>query len=441
MALASVVALAAGARAARADWLQPDESYRETQLILRAAIRDTVGHSSDAARLDSVGVALMRLARLDEARGVFRRVLDLDPREPTARAAMGKLALFDDRTAEAESLLTGLEPSDPLAAADLYAARLRRGEYDQAAAIAALVNQEGRRELLEQLHERAPYEITAGPAHASIPFQSHYPVPLVRVKLNGELVLMAIDTGAADLLIDEQAFRRNKVKPVAGRSVVFWTGSRTAVQNALVQRLELGGFRIENCPAGVLNLGRWSLEVNPQSERVAGVIGLNLLRRFLPTIDYKAQKLELRRPDQPWSPGEGAERVPFQMWGESELTVFGSLAQGRRMAMVVQTGVPGCGVGAPQEVMDEIGVKAGVVARMVKGAGTFLHGRPWSPVVVPSVTVGPLAEDKVSGWIGALDASELWRHGVRRDALISHDFFKNRRLTIDWAKRELVVEQ
>ncbi len=190
----------------------------------------------------------------------------------------------------------------------------------------------------------------------------------------------------------------------------------------------------------MLDLGRWSLEVNPQSERVAGVIGINLLRRFTPTLDYKAQRLELRRLDQPWTPREDAERVPFQLWGESELTVFGTLAQSRRMAFVVQTGVPGCGVGAPQEVMDEIGVKPGLVARMVKGAGEFLHGTPWSPVVVPSVTVGTLAEDKVPGWIGALDASEMWRHGVRRDALLSHDFFKGRRLTIDWAKHELVVE-
>ena len=51
-----------------------------------------------------------------------------------------------------------------------------------------------------------------------------------------------------------------------------WSGSRNVVSNGIVQRLELGGYRIENCPAGVINLGRWSLEANPQSERVAGII-------------------------------------------------------------------------------------------------------------------------------------------------------------------------
>ena len=426
--------------AARAEWLQPDASLRNTQQDLRYALRDTVGHADDPARLDSAAVLLMRLARLDEAARLFDRVAAIDPHDATSRAGRGKLALFADQPARAESLLVGLEAVDPLAATDLFAARLRRGEYAAAAELAPLVNQEGRRELLTRLAERAPYEITAGPDHVTLPFALAYPIALVRVKLNGQLVLMAVDLGTSDLLIDNMAARRFKVQPVAGQSVVFWSGTRSVENNAIVQRLDLGGFRVENCPAGVLNLGRWSLEVNPQSERVSGVIGLNLLRRFSPTLDYKLLRLELRRPGTAWAPAPGAVRVPFQIWGESELTVFGTIAQGRRMAMVVQTGVPGCGIGAPQDVFDEVGVKPGALAKMAKGAGSFLQGRPWASVVVPAVTVGAIARDKLAGWSGALDSGELWRHGVRRDALLSNDFFRGRRVTIDWDGRELVFE-
>jgi len=81
------------------------------------------------------------------------------------------------------------------------------------------------------------------------------------------------------------------------------------------------------------------------------------------------------------------------------------------------------------------------MSRLAKGAGQFLQGRPWASVVVPTVTVGPIVRDRLQGWSGALDASELWRQGVRRDALLSHDFFKGRRLTIDWARHELVIEE
>src|SRR5262249_41531471 len=287
---ALVLACVGLARSGNAEWLQPDASYRDSQINLRLALRDTVGHPDDPGRLDSLGIALLRLARLDEAARVFDRVAELSPSDPSARAARGKLALFADQPAVAESLLTGLETNDPDAAADLFSARIRRAEYSAAADTAPLANQEGRRALLTPLSERAPYAITAGPDRAVIPFERGYPVVLVKLKLNGQLVVMAVDTGVSDMLIDDSAARRYKVQPIAGQSVVFWSGSRNAVKNAVVQRLELGGFRVENCPAGILSLGRWSLEANPGAERVAGVIGLNLLRRFSPTIDYDKYK-------------------------------------------------------------------------------------------------------------------------------------------------------
>ncbi len=427
---------------AHAEWLQPDPSYREAQQDLRYAVRDTIGHPNDLGRLDSVGVGLLRLARLDDAARVFNQIASIDPNDAASRAGRGKLALFAGQPALAESLLSGLEANDPGAASDLFAARLRQGKYAAAAEMTGLVNQEGRHELLTRLSERAPYELTAGPERATVPFARSYPVVLVGVKLNGQRVLMAVDTGASDLILDDMAFRHLKAQPVAGQSVVFWSGSHVAVRNALVQRLEIGGFKLENCPAGVMKLGRWSLDVNPQSERVAGIIGINLLRRFSATLDYEKLKLELRRPGTAWAPTAATvTRVPFQLWGESELTVYGTIGQGRKMAMVVQTGVPGCGVGAPQEVFDEVGIKPGAVSRLAKGAGSFLQGHAWASVVAPTVTVGAIARDKVAGWSGSLDSSELWRHGVRRDALLSNDFFRGRRVTFDWEHHELVFEE
>lgn len=230
------------------------------------------------------------------------------------------------------------------------------------------------------------------------------------------------------------------MRTLPSNAPVFWDGTRIAVQNAIVQRLELGGLRLEDLPAGVTSLRKWMIQVNPQAEPVAGVIGLGLLRRFTPTLDFRGQALELRRPGRAYPAGPNAQRLPFEVWGEAELTVYGSLNGGRRMAMILQTGVPGCGVGAPPEVFDEVGVKPGAFSRALRGAGSLLQGRPWAAVRLPTVTVGPLTRDNVPGWSGAMDAAELWRHGVRRDAILSHDFFKGQRLTIDWDARELVVE-
>jgi hypothetical protein len=439
--LAAIVIMGMHAGAARADWLQPDPSYREAQLMLRMAARDTLGHADDPGRLDSLGVALLRLARLDDAARIFERSLAVSPADAAARAALGKIALFRNRLGEAESLLAGVTDPDAMVGADLYAVRMRRGDYAGAAAVAASAGEESRAPLLARMAEQPIYRMTPGRDHASVMWSRTYPVPLVRVKLNGLSVLMALDTGASDVLIDESYARRCKVQFLAGQRLEFWCGSRLAVKNAMVQKIEIGGIPVENIPAGALSLRRWTLEVNPQSEPVAGIIGLGFLERFTPTLDYKNSRLELapRRDSAVAVPG--AMSVPFEIWGASELMVYGTLAGSRRMAFVIQTGVPGCGVGAPSEVFDEVGVKPSVISKIVKGAGSWLQGRPWTAATVPGVAVGPVVKDKVPGWVGALDASELWRHGVRRDALLSSDFFRGRKVTIDWEQQRLLFEE
>jgi len=440
-ALALAMALGVAALPARADWLQPDPTFRDAQFLLRSALRDTVGHPDDPARLDSLGVALLRLARTDEAARIFRRVLELKPGDDAAEAALGKLALFAGREAEAESLLSQAG-GELETLRDLYAARLRRGAWAEAAKLAEDVNDTGRKGLLEQLAENAPYQISGEP-RVRLFWVRHYPVPLVRVRLNGESVLMAIDTGASDLLIDPMWVSRARVTALPGQSLTFWTGSRFAVRTAIVQKLEIGGIRIERVPAGVMSLRKWSIEVNPHGETVAGVIGLNLLRRFTATIDYQKHWLELAPLAEGAAAlaGPDAARVPFQLWGESELMVQGSVGGSRKLGLVVQTGIPGCGFAAPSEIFDELGLKAGTVSRLVKGAGIWLQGRPWVGVTVPGVVVGPIAQDRVPGWSNAMDSAEMWRHGVRRDAILSGDFFEKSRVTFDWAKRELAIER
>ena len=438
--------MCATAGRAAAEWLRPDPSYQEAALALRLAVRDTAGRPDDVARLDSLGVALLRLGRQADAEKAFRRVLALSADDRTAHAGLGKMALFRGRLAEADSLLARATADDPEVIADRMSLLLRRGDYAAAAALAPEAGLEGRVALLEKLAADGAYQVQGG--EAGVLWKLAYPLPLVNVKLNGQTVLMALDTGAGDLLVDESLARRAGVQPLTGQSLVLWDGSRVAVKNAVVRRLEIGGVRIEKVPAGILPLRKWSNQVNALSGQVAGVvgpvsgvIGVNLLRRFTPTLDYARRRLDLAPLAAGAEVAPGAARVPFEIWGENEIMLYGTLAGSRRMALLLATGLPGAGIGAPSEVMDEIGVKPGGVSRIMKGAGSFLGGRPWYEVGVPGVSVGPLARDKVPGWSGALDSGELWRHGVRRDAILAGEFFRDRRVTIDWQRMELRVEE
>lgn len=428
--------VASVAAPALADWLAPDASLRDAQMQLRYATRDTVGHADDLARLDTLGAALLRVGRVPEARRVFERVLAAKPGDATATAALGKLALWADRTAEAESLLAGVGDVD-LARQDLYATRLRRGDWTAAASMAEEMNDEGRKPLLEHL-AGAPSMRVSG-ERAQILFEKTWPAPLVKVRLNGSLVLMMVDTGTPGVLIDKQAMTLSKVRPLGGQRLTTWDGTRVAVRNAIVQKLQIGDVTLEDVPAGVLSLHALSLQIQPAAMPISGVIGMSVLKRFDVTFDYGKRRFELA----PIGTAAGATgtRVPFEQWGEDELTLWGSIQGGRRMALVLATGLPGGGVGAPDVVFEEHGLKSGGVSKLVKGAGTWLQGRAWSQVNVPSLTIGNQVYSRVTGWSGAMEPVEMWRHGVRRDGLLGPGILLGNRTTIDWKRRELLFEQ
>lgn len=429
------LALLLSASVAAADWLGPDASYRDAQGQLRSATRDTVGHGDDLARLDTLATALLRLGRLADARKLYSRVLETAPNDAAASAGLGKLALFADDLPRAESLLTRALDVDG-ARTDLYLTQLRRGAYAAAVALAPEVNDEGRVPLLESLAEAGPGEPTGTPGEAW--FERIWPAPLVRVKLGGTQVWMLVDTGTPGLLLDPIALRQNGVRGLPGQRLADWGGSRVAVRNALAPRLELAGITWTNVPAGVVSLHRLSLHVNPQSVPIVGVIGLSLLRDHDVTFDFRSRRLRFAPLGS--TPKGAGMRVPFELWGEGGITVWGSLGGGRRMAMLLSTGLPEAGVGAPEVVFEELGLKPGGISRLVKGAGSWLQGRPWAQVGVPNVMLGPVAFDAQPGWSGAMDALELWRPGVRRDALLGPGILRGRRMTIDWVRHELVFE-
>lgn len=432
-ALPLVVAFTLTTAVATADWLSPDPSYRDAQAQLRAATRDTVGHGDDLERIDSLAVALLRLGRLHDARKLFTRVLDASPNDAAANAALGKLALFADDLPRAESLLTRAGETGE-ARADLYATLLRRGSWSAAATLAPEVNDEGRVPLLEALSEQPPGEPTGTPGETWL--ERIWPAPLVRVKLNGTQVWMLVDTGTPGLLLDPVTTRQNGVRLLSGQRLADWDGSRVAVRNALAPRIEIAGLTWTNVPAGVVSLHRMSLHVNPQATPVVGVIGLSLLRGHDVTLDFKARRLRFAPLGH--TPKIAGLRVPFELWGEGGITVYGALGGGRRMAMLLATGLPEAGVGAPDVVFDELGLKPGGLSKLVKGAGSWLQGRPWAQVGVPGVTLGSVAFESQPGWAGAMDPLELWRHGVRRDALLGPGILRGRGVTIDWTNHELV---
>lgn len=414
-------------------------NWREAQTLLRDAVRDTSGHGDDPARLATLGQALLRLGRWNDAEKVLGRVLELRPGDRPALAGLGKISLYRHRVASAESLLAAAGDAEG-AARDLYAARLRRGDWKGAAEIAPAVGDEGHVPLLERLQEVGAYELQPGPATGSARFERAWPVPLVKVKLNGNVVLAAVDPGCPHVLVDPSAMRANRLEQLGGERAVFWIGSHAAAGNALARTVEIAGFTFANVPMASASLHRYSIDVNPMGRDIALVIGLPLLERAGFVMDFRAQRIELHRDGAPAVPAVRGQRVPFERWTENQIVAWGTIGGGRKLAMIVGTGLPGAGFGGPAELFEELGLKAGKMANLMRGPGMVMQGRPWAQVPIPTLTLGGVVADRVPGWMGAMDPGEAWREGVRLDGLTGPDFFRGRRVTFDWAKHELFIE-
>ncbi len=437
LALAGVAcSFALAAATARAEWMQPDPSLREAQLELRDAARDTVDHANDAAKFAALGAAQLKLARFADAERSFVRALAIRPEDIVARTGLGVLCALRGREAQAESLLalageseTGLRTRFDLA--------LRREDWKGALALTPKLEDEaGRAPLLERLATGEPVSVEFGSGAGIVNFERAWPVPLVKAKLNGVPVLMAIDLGATDMLIDPPSSRVAKLELLDGERSVAWMGSRVSGRNAMLASFTLGNATVRNLPAVITSLRKYSLQVNPQGVQIAGVIGLPALRRLGVTLDFRENRLELSKETPAIAPGSA--RVPFDVWGSGAMVVYGSIGGARKLAIQVGTGLPEAGIGSAPEVFEEFGIKPGKLANAVRSLGAVLQGRPWSRVNVPTLSFGSLVGDRVPGWAGVMDGTEFWRHGVRMDAILGPAFFRDRRVSVDWTKRELV---
>ncbi|MDR3614671.1 MAG: aspartyl protease family protein [Candidatus Obscuribacterales bacterium] len=128
-----------------------------------------------------------------------------------------------------------------------------------------------------------------------IPFEMASNEILIKSKVNdGNEYRFIVDTGATQNVMDQAS--ANAVGAVSKGEFSLTTGSGfMKMGNANIKSIELGPIRLENVPMAVANLPAFSAI---KGVRPAGILGANVLRRFLVTIDYAKKILILSDPDQ-----------------------------------------------------------------------------------------------------------------------------------------------
>jgi hypothetical protein len=182
---------------------------------------------------------------------------------------------------------------------------------------------------------------------------------------------------------------------------------------------------------------------------IGGIIGTNVLRQFLSTLDYPNGRLILReRSEEAASAfreelgGRVVDEIPFYLQGTHFLLAHGSLNGHDDLLFHVDSGLAGePAFGAPIETLEYVGIPVPEVevheGTVGGGGGGFALGT----FPVETLGMGQIVQRDLVGSYGGIPPGSYRRLGFIMDGLISHNFLRQYAWTLDFARMRMVFTQ
>jgi predicted aspartyl protease len=404
---------------------------------------------------------LYRDGKFDEAEQVYRELHRLTPKNTSVLMRLGELALWKNQTAEAERYLKEAEhhaswldkkfPFNMQLNASLALTyyrqdrfRLAAQHYQKAAGPIALAPFHSLKELGAQLatfNDVTPYLIE-GAEMTRVPFALTDPLPLIYVSINGsEPLPFIIDTGGAEVILDRAMIE--KVGAIQSGTIQT-EGGGTAGNMGLgkIDSITLGDITVRNVPIHIMNTEPFA-EIYTGSVPVKGVIGTCLLMHFLPTIDYLNGCLILRRKTAD-TPTDAAKVLPFWLAQTHYMVTYGTLNGNEPMLFFIDTGLAGKGFSVPEATAREEGIALDW-SKADKGVVAF-GASETVDVTAKQLTLGTGEHEIVAHNLNGIvfkKPLEVFGHrlGFWIGGLVSHQFFREYALTLDFVQMKLVVSR
>jgi hypothetical protein len=277
--------------------------------------------------------------------------------------------------------------------------------------------------------------LRSGPVR--IPFQYTSSEILVMASINGlPNKLFIVDTGATQSIVDTQFFKEI-AKPTTDEIEITTGSGAMKMSFAQLKTFQLGEIELKDVSVAIADLSKFAqfLAVRPH-----GLIGANILKRFLITIDYDKQELILRDPDKV-KPPEGAIVVDTKpSLGVSGLAVEGILDNQLKLTFLIDSGAAFNHVseslikGLTQAPLLPVGVIKGLDGTPVKTGAIKFKTLDIGKLSIedPIFSVAPSVgnEDSPKGIIsgGAL-------------AIIGNPLLSRYRVTIDYRNQKIYFEE
>lgn len=409
---------------------------------------------------------LYNSGRFAEAMAAYKQALHTQSNNPQLLQKIATLALWENNTEQALVYLQQAVQQTgwwgqrwPMSAQLSYrlgSAYFRADDYANAAewykraagplAVGPLKPLRAMQMQAEAFGDTRPYQIS-GTKQANLPFIMLDPLPVVEIYLNDNgPYSFFIDTGGTDLMLGPQVARELGLEIYAEFSGSFAAGKSASIGVSRLDSVELGKIRINNLPVHTL-----ALEGIDElfGRRIHGAIGTSLLRHFHSTIDYAGGQLILRQINvesekEMTALAQTATVIPFWLIEQHMMMAHGRINELPETLFFVDTGLANRGflISHTSARTAGLALNWSQAEQVAGGGGTFneLHFEldrislgSGEAIVTQQPVKASIHEKDLPTFTGAL--------GFEVGGLISHDFFRARRLTMDFRRMQLLIEE
>lgn len=298
-------------------------------------------------------------------------------------------------------------------------------------------------DMMQAFGTSTPYDMDwNGKEQTSIPFTITDPLPVIPIEVNGVKINAVIDTGGSSLVIDQDKAADLGIETLSQDTGTFAGGNTADIGLGKAESLKMGGVDITNVP---VMLGPFDgfADVIPEVENIHAIIGTNVLQQFIPTMDYATGELVLRPRDETGKSqlekeqkSENiAETIPFTLANTHFMFAKGAINGYSDLNMFVDSGLAagdGAGMILPEETMNLTGIPMPELGDAV-GGGMGGNDFQEASYDVDSYGLGDLQQENGRGYYFTGDTLDMFDEtGFVTDALISHNYLKQYKWTIDF---------
>jgi len=380
-------------------------------------------------------------AQFDESLKLYKKAYDENPDSYEANYRIGYLYMLSNKHSVAEKHLKKaieIEPDKKEPKMRLAEVLYRQDRYKEAAPIFEEMGDTGKAKQLFSFGSRTPNKIVGDLPETFIPFMMIDPLPIFKIKVNGKEIVVLLDTGGSDIIIDSEFAKEIGVKSYGSHEAVFAGDKKGTIEFGAVESVQFGDYKVENVPVDMLPLRKMlrlgGLELN-------GIVGTAFLYHFLSTIDYPGEKLILNRYGTDFNDNKlkmnKEIRTTFWMAGDHFILTWGTANKSKPLFLFMDTGLAGGAFSFSRSVAEEkigIQIDESKAATMMGGGGAVKV----YPITLEEMTLGKARVANLSGDVSKMPGIKF---EFPIDGIISHNFFKNYSVTFDFQKMEVIMIQ